>query len=177
MAQLSSAADRSLRLYPVRYEFPAMMEDTADANWLVMQLAVVAEAGPWEIEGAFLLTFEAEGLATWLRDVAAGTQRALTWGGTLEDMLRCDAYVYADGLELCVLFDAAYFYEPWAEWEARRVAWRAQGWDRWIPATYRVTAVELAHFAESLAEQLRAFPTRAPTSRHAGTPPLSPRPD
>lgn len=176
MAQLSCASGRSFVLDPVRYEYPFMTGDSADANWLVIRLAVVAEAGPWEIEGAFLLTFEAQGLADWLGTVAAGTQPALTWGGTLEDMLRCDVRLLTCGIELQVFFDMAYFYKPWAEWEARRVAWRAQGWDRWIPATYRVTADELADFAETLVEQLCAFPTRALTSRHAGTPLQSPRP-
>lgn len=62
-----------LELTVAGYEFPDMVTDPYDANWLVIRatLQSVHGAWRWQVEDAGALTWELEGCIQWLRTLAA----------------------------------------------------------------------------------------------------------
>jgi hypothetical protein len=62
----------TLRLTIEQYQFPALVEDDWDSNWLIVAGAVTIDSRKWNFKDPFLLTFEVEQLVDWLELVAKG---------------------------------------------------------------------------------------------------------
>lgn len=81
------------------YEFPDLAVDPYgfDRNWTRVRLRAEGDPAPADIQGPYLLTWELEALATWLRRVAAGERPApfncmerileLAWTRTTGDLV------------------------------------------------------------------------------------------
>ncbi len=71
------------------YEFPDVIHDREDANWLTIQVSLnlVHGAWRWQVEDAGALTWEVEGCVHWLRQLAAGAAvEQETWGFSEPDI-------------------------------------------------------------------------------------------
>jgi hypothetical protein len=64
-------ATSSLRLGIERYEFPEIVDDEWDSNWLIVTGQVELDQKPWRFRDACLATFEIQQLAEWLDNVAS----------------------------------------------------------------------------------------------------------
>jgi hypothetical protein len=63
-----------LELAVAGYEFPDVVKDAYDANWLLIRAALQSVHGAWrwQVEDAGALTWELEGCITWLRALGTG---------------------------------------------------------------------------------------------------------
>lgn len=89
---LNSTNRATVRLRPVRYQFPSSAKPGAerdwDANWLVIEGQVRTHEGQeWSFSDPCLTTWEARSLSGWLRSVAAGTVEPTAWGSGDEPIL------------------------------------------------------------------------------------------
>jgi hypothetical protein len=64
----------SLEMSVIGYEFPDILDDFEDSNWLVIRVALQSVHGAWrwQVEDAGSLTWELDGCAQWLYDLSAG---------------------------------------------------------------------------------------------------------
>ncbi|MFC9268216.1 hypothetical protein ACFTXJ_10675 [Streptomyces zhihengii] len=62
-----------VELSPVRYEFPGVVGNRYDDNWLVIGATVTTAEGSWSFTDAALLVDEAHQVTAWLRGAADGT--------------------------------------------------------------------------------------------------------
>ncbi|MSQ26700.1 MAG: hypothetical protein EXR51_00965 [Dehalococcoidia bacterium] len=69
-ARLTKSPEHFLELEIIGYEFPSIVGDRYDANWLMIRITVVADGRSWTASHASLLTWEVHELAEWLRGVA-----------------------------------------------------------------------------------------------------------
>jgi hypothetical protein len=67
-------ANGSLRLRLLRYEFPEIIDDKWDSNWLVVFGEAHIDGRRWRFESACLGTIEVGALADWLHKVANGDE-------------------------------------------------------------------------------------------------------
>ena len=71
---LLEGTNGSLRLRLVRYEFPEILDDKWDSNWLVAFGEGHIDGRRWRFESACLGTIEVGALADWLQRVANGDE-------------------------------------------------------------------------------------------------------
>ena len=69
---LAGRTGNSVRLTPTRYEFPDPRSGDADwdADWIVIDAAVVTTTGSWTFQGADLLAGECPAIAHWLDEAS-----------------------------------------------------------------------------------------------------------
>ncbi|WP_104666373.1 WapI family immunity protein [Ensifer adhaerens] len=60
----------SLRMAIRQYQFPDVMDDAWDSNWLIVEGHVDIKGRKWTFRDPCLTTFEAEHLADWLEEVS-----------------------------------------------------------------------------------------------------------
>ena len=60
------------QLEVVGYEFPGIIDDEWDSEWLIVAGKVSCARGRWKFRDPCLLTMELEALASWLRDLRSG---------------------------------------------------------------------------------------------------------
>lgn len=72
----------SLLLGVERYQFPEILDDEWDSNWLIVTGRVELDGRRWQFRDPCLTTFEVQRLAKWLDDVAAGTAKRAFCGFT-----------------------------------------------------------------------------------------------
>lgn len=65
-------SEEELRLEVVGYEFPGILDDKWDSNWLSVEGQVSCSRGRWRFLAPCLLTFELESLASWFRALSSG---------------------------------------------------------------------------------------------------------
>ncbi len=58
----------------VGYQFPEIVDEDYDANWLLISIAVRSPAGSWTKTDPCLLTWEGHFFANWLADLMAGRE-------------------------------------------------------------------------------------------------------
>ncbi|MGW1107749.1 WapI family immunity protein [Streptomyces sp. NPDC002540] len=73
--------EHRIELRPLRYQFPVVVGDRYDDNWLVVEGEVTTPEASWSFTDSCLLTGEARQISPWLR--AAGGE---TLTGTLPDL-------------------------------------------------------------------------------------------
>ena len=64
--------ERFLSLSPIGYQFPDIIDDPWDSNWLMIRGTARTPDEEWTFEDPALLVHEAVALGVWLDDVAAG---------------------------------------------------------------------------------------------------------
>src|SRR3954452_11841563 len=72
--QLASRDGHSLDLKILGYQFPHLETQQYDSNWLIVSGNVTGPIGSWQFSDPFLLTYEAERLASWMDAVADGNR-------------------------------------------------------------------------------------------------------
>jgi hypothetical protein len=72
----------SLRLTVERYQFPEILNDEWDSNWLIIAGAAVLDEKSWSFRDPCLTTFEMQWLADWLDQIAAGEAKPTSCGFT-----------------------------------------------------------------------------------------------
>lgn len=127
----------TLRLTIEGYQFPEIVNDKWDSNWLMVRVDVEGPAETWTQSDPGLLTWEVEGLADWLDSVAETTEPVA---------------------------DELVFLEPFLWFELLRDERRilvSAGYDR-VCMRVPLEPHELRRCAESLRDQLGRFPRRGP---------------
>lgn len=66
--------DGSLELSLLGYQYPGLVTEPFDSNWLHVRVAVRHPRGDWVATDPCLLTYEAVALADWLEAAAAGRE-------------------------------------------------------------------------------------------------------
>ena len=137
-----------IEIHLTRYQFPEIMDEKWDANWLMISLRVQSPQGSWHTEDPALLTWEVGDLANWF-EALANKQQEERWLVFLEP---CLGFVVtkqtADTVNLQVRLGHE-FRPPWLDsWQKARVT-----------LTLSRDALRLA--AESLREELARFPIRS----------------
>jgi hypothetical protein len=134
------------------YEFPAIMDDPDDSNWLMIRVDVDSEQGAWTRTDPSLMAGEVEPLARWLEVVATGEAREREFDflePNLAFELRAES---GEEVTLRVWFELE-LRPPWARSQV------ADERDVWVDL--EVTREALRRAATQLREGLRAFPPRA----------------
>src|SRR6476469_4979347 len=69
--RLKGADGSEIELHLTCYQFPEIMNEYWDANWLMISLRVQAPQGSWHTIDPALLTWEVQELAGWLEALAS----------------------------------------------------------------------------------------------------------
>ena len=99
----------SLRLCVEGYEFPEIVNDEWDSNWLMVSGEAVIDGKHWRFRDACLRTFEMRRLATWLDQIATGREEE-TFCGFIEPNLHFEK-VSDRLMRIDLAFESA---PPWA---------------------------------------------------------------
>ncbi len=111
MLRLVGKEGEEFRLHVLRYQYPDIVHDEWDSNWLIVAGEVSCPRGRWRFSNSCLCAVEIKALADWLRDVAGG--RAERELGFIEPNLRFELVEAADGPLLSVVFSQECA-PPWA---------------------------------------------------------------
>ncbi|HEX2905826.1 MAG TPA: hypothetical protein VHO69_03130 [Phototrophicaceae bacterium] len=143
------------------YEFPNMIEDYEDANWLVIRVALRSVYGAWcwQVEDAGALTWELEGCIQWLRNLSAGTPVAEESYGFSEPDIRFETIRNERGEMAGLAVNLMDEFQP-----PTKVLVPRQ--NNIVALRFHTPPEVLRSFAEALAESLTHFPRR-------GTPPAN----
>jgi hypothetical protein len=69
MIDIKCIDNQNFKLTVLGYQFPAIMFDEYDSNWLRIHIVVDSKLGKWESVDCILLTWEMEILTSWLNDI------------------------------------------------------------------------------------------------------------
>lgn len=116
MLRLVGSEEEEFRLEVLRYQYPEIVHDKWDSNWLIVEGQVSCHRGRWKFSDPCLCTFEIQELASWLRDVWVG--RAERELGFVEPNLRFERLEAVDGPILSVAFSQESS-PPWATEDER----------------------------------------------------------
>jgi hypothetical protein len=156
MAKLTGAADFSLELTPIEYQFPDNTEEW-DADWLVVRMHASDGKREWtSIDPAFL-TWELRSIAAWCRGLAAGVALPAPEHCCVEPNLQLLATSSEVGFLLKVVFEQ--------EFRPPGTRWGEPDADLEVYADFHPSAEELIRFADELEAELEPFPVRRPLSR------------
>jgi hypothetical protein len=153
---LASDNGSRFELTVLGYQFPAIVDDEWDSNWLNIRIHAQTERGGWSATDPSLLTADVAALADWLQAIAEGKIEA---GDELEFMEPNLSFGLTgeSGDEVALRI--------WLELESRP-PWAASGVvgerDCWIDLD--VHRDDLHRAADDLREQLQKFPPRAATT-------------
>jgi hypothetical protein len=142
-----ASEDSSVRLRVVGYQFPDIIDDEWDSNWLIIDGSVSLAGREWRFRNPCLTTLEAKHLADWLDACAHGTAE-VPYCGFTEPLLQFDL-VDPQTLRISFALEAA---PPWAR---RGDAWTKHGFNLRVGPMLTQAATELRN-------QLRQFPVRGP---------------
>jgi hypothetical protein len=134
----------SLRLKLVRYQFPSIVDDEWDSNWLIVSGAVSVDGKSWRFEDPCLTNFEAARLADWLEKVARGQGGPEI--GFVEPNLGFERTTQ-ENIRVTFTLESA---PPWATLDDD---WDVHGFEAPV-------GPQLAEAADALRRQLTAFPER-----------------
>ena len=135
----------------IGYQFPTIVDDEWDLNWLNIRIDVESERGKWNATDPSLLTSDVDGLASWLDAVADGEsqEREIDF---LEPNL---------ALELRDESGSRVTLRVWLEVESRPSSAPADGAgarDLWVDLD--VSKRDVRRSASELRQQLQRFPPR-----------------
>ncbi len=133
------------------YQFPAMMSDQYDSDWLLVEVEAACERGRWAATDPCLLVGEAQRLRDWFRQIAQDCASVAELEFTEPSLRFCLQKADEDELQLRVYFELE-VRPPWAASDCVNQP------DCWIDLT--VDRSQLRAACESLTKQLRQFPRR-----------------
>ncbi|WP_156400382.1 hypothetical protein [Caulobacter sp. Root655] len=129
----------------VDYQFPKIIDDEWDSNWLIVDGAVRLAGREWRFRDPCLTAFEARRLADWL-DACVRGKAEKPYCGFTEPNLQFDL-IDPQTLRVSFALESA---PPWAK---KGDDWTEHGFN--LPV-----GPALAEAASNLRHQLRAFPVR-----------------
>jgi hypothetical protein len=139
--------DSSVRLTIVGYQFPEIIGDEWDSNWLIVDGSASLEGRDWRFRDPCLTTFEAIELANWLEACARGTA-GKTYCGFTEPNLEFEL-LNPQTLRISFALEAA---PPWSK-----------AGDELVQHSFNVpVGPSLSEAAADLHRQLQNFPVRGP---------------
>ena len=150
--QFYDANGYALKLTLVGYQFPEMIHEPYDSNWLIVDIDVTTPDRSWRASDPCLLTYEVEQLADWLEQAANGTADNQVCR-FMEPCLQFELLDLEGGTHhLRVMFDL----ELRPDWPTALAGERD---DIWIDL--QVDRHKLLQAAQALREQLFRYPQRA----------------
>lgn len=150
MACLIGPPEHSLELTPVRYQFPHILDDRFDSNWLIVRVTASDGARRWTTDEPAFLTGEVARLIHWLRALADGSQGAGNEFAGIEPCLEFISEGHRDATRLRACFDAEFH-------PSKRHFMKSH--DKYS-IEFLPGIAGLARFADELEEELRQFPQR-----------------
>jgi hypothetical protein len=137
------------------YEFPDVIHDAHDANWLLIRLVLQSQHGAWrwQVEDAGALTWEMERCIEWLFKLSAGEAVDLEYCGFSEpdiafEVIRNDEHE-AVGLSVQLMDE---FQPPTKVLVPRE--------NNIVSLRFHTPPDALREFAENLMAELKSFPVR-----------------
>jgi hypothetical protein len=150
--KLKGSTGMAFELEIVGYQFPQMVTEEYDSNWLMIRIDVSHPKGDWTSTDPSLLTYEVAELADWLDAIHNG-ESVRAGMGFIEPNLEF-LLVTTDGgskaLRICFRLESR---PPWAKPTA--VA------DCDACVEFALTEIDLVAASRQLREQLQQFPQRA----------------
>lgn len=137
------------------YEFPDMLDDHEDANWLVIRVVLrsVHGAWRWQVEDAGALTWELEGCIRWLRAISEGQPVAESSYGFSEPDILFETITNADGAVVGLAVQLMDEFQPPTKVLVPRE-------NNIVTLRFYTPPDVLRDFANGLAEGLKQFPQR-----------------
>lgn len=138
------------------YEFPAILDDPEDSNWLVIRVALQSVHGAWrwQVEDAGALTWELDGCIGWLFDLSEGRPVAQEFYGFSEPDILFETIRGEDGGLLGLAVQLMDEFQP-----PTKVLVPRQ--NNIVSLRFHTPPDVLRAFAEALAADLARFPQRA----------------
>jgi hypothetical protein len=149
-------------LTPLSYEFPTGPPGAIEGNWVVLEVDASAEEGSWSARAACLTTWEAQEVAPWLREVAAGRVIPTLAGPdgveqpefTFMEPSLAFSVAPSDDSRVHIRVHLTHtLAAPWLD-----VDERCETWQHFVEL--RLTDLQLLHAASVWEEELSAFPPR-----------------
>lgn len=136
----------------IGYQFPEILDEEYDSNWLIIEIRASSLEGSWSISNPCMLTIELVDLADWLDDVANGKGTINTRLDFFEPCL-CFEVTGLEPKKLCVHLNE----------ELKPVSLRDNdsNSDAAICIEFEITLETLKNAVTSLRDCLRDFPIRA----------------
>jgi hypothetical protein len=151
-----------LQISVVGYEFPDVVTDMDDANWLLIRLALQSQHGGWrwQVEDAGALTWELEQCVEWLFKLSAGEAVEQDYCGFSEpdiafEVIRNDEQA-AVGLSVHLMDE---FQPPTKVLVPRE--------NNIVTLRFHTPSDTLQKFAQDLMTELQAFPVRGARSQQS----------
>lgn len=136
----------------IGYQFPEILDEEYDSNWLIIEIRASSLEGSWSISNPCMLTIELADLADWLDDVANGNGTINTRLDFFEPCL-CFEVTGLEPKKLCVHLNEELKPVSLRDNDSKR--------DTAICIEFKVTPQALKDAAASLRSYLRFFPIRA----------------
>ncbi len=145
----------SFHLEIVGYQFPQIVTEKWDSNWLNIRMAVSVPQGAWTVTDPFLLTYEVKELADWFDGIAAQKTEQEDEIGFTEPNLWLEVTKLPDGARCLRIHFAIECLPPWANRS------RSGRGTEDVFVDFPLSDIDLHRAAESLRSQLSPFPQRA----------------
>jgi hypothetical protein len=145
-----SSAEASFQLEAMGYQFPAILNDPYDSNWLVIRIEVEHPKGRWETQTPCLLTSELAKLADWLEAINEEEYPKPTLQFIEPNLSFHIIELDRNSRRLRIYFEFG-MRPDWAdEWHIQK--------DLWVE--FKIADLALSTAIQSLREQLARFPPR-----------------
>jgi hypothetical protein len=145
-----SSAEASFQLEVMGYQFPAILNDPYDSNWLVIRIEVEHPKGHWEAQAPCLLTSELAKLADWLEAIDREEYPKPVMQFIEPNLSFHIIEPDRDSRRLRIYFELEMRPEWSQEWGIQK--------DLWVE--FRIADLALSTAIQSLREQLAQFPPR-----------------
>ena len=144
-----------LQMSVAGYEFPDVLDDPSDANWLVIWLALQSLHGAWcwQVEDAGCLTWELDDCISWLRQLSKGELVDSESCGFSEPDIRFETIRDDDGHMVGLSFNLMDEFQPPTKVLVPRE-------NNIVTLRFHTPPEVLDEFAASLAADLATFPVR-----------------
>ena len=122
--ELKSSNGMEITLDLLGYQFPKLLGEPYDSNWLRVQVRAVHPRGAWTSVDPTLLTYEVAALADWLELAAAGGPTSLPRLTFTEPNLQFEATATPEGIQVVRVMFELESRPPWSP--AFAGLWRAR---------------------------------------------------
>ena len=148
---IHGADGSAFQLKVVGYQFPQVVDDGWDSNWLRIYMSVTLPQGSWSVSDPFLTTFEVKSLANWFDSIVDHTQTEQEIGFT-EPNLSFAITETASGIPCLRIHFAIECLPPWVD----RTNSRSEG----VFADFPLSEIDLRSAAAALRSELQLYPQR-----------------
>jgi hypothetical protein len=153
--RLENASGEFFQLKILDYEFPELIDDEYDSNWLMIGVeANHIKKGVWTAADPSLLTFEVEKLISWLRELRDDYTQAQSTLDFWEPNLTFKLLIEKNNPIIRVVFD----YETRPDWSRKKYR-EGPLEDLWCD--FPIVENDLNEAISSLRTQLEKYPERA----------------